>query len=61
MDIINMSALDMHFMIEALRKALERIIDADTVISDGGKVHDHGRCAEIAMAALSDMTKHRSV
>jgi hypothetical protein len=38
---------------EALVKALEEIIDADTIISDGGKVHDHGPSATIAIAALN--------
>lgn len=37
-----------------LRAALEKIIDADTIVSDGGKVHDHGSCAGIAIAALSN-------
>jgi hypothetical protein len=36
-----------------LETALDRIIDIDTRVSDGGKVHDHGPCAEIAIAALA--------
>jgi hypothetical protein len=38
---------------EKYKAALERIIDIDTVVNDGGKVHDHGPCAEIAIQALS--------
>lgn len=49
---------DAHFIVtavnnhDALVKALEEIIDADTVISDGGKMHDHGAPATIAIQAL---------
>lgn len=39
--------------IRELESALEAIIDTDTTVSGGGKVHDHGWCAEIAIAALS--------
>lgn len=41
------------YRIEELTKALEEIIDVDTLISDGGKVHDHGPCAERAIAVLA--------
>lgn len=37
---------------ELLAKALEKIIEFDTDVSDGGKVHDHGIFAEIAIEAL---------
>ena len=40
---------------DVLREALERIINLDTHISDGGKVHDHGSYAQIAMDALAAM------
>lgn len=39
--------------------ALDRIIGIDTTVSDGGKVHDHGRCAEIAIDALKESTPSR--
>jgi hypothetical protein len=32
--------------------ALNEIVVVDTVVSDGGKMHDHGASAEIAMRAL---------
>lgn len=38
---------------DALMKALEDIITADTVVSDDGKVHDHGPSAWIAIKALA--------
>lgn len=37
---------------ELLANALEKIIEFDTDVSDGGKVHDHGIFAEIAIEAL---------
>lgn len=42
-------------LIERWQSAFEAIIDADTLISDGGKVHDHGPCAQIAIDALASV------
>lgn len=42
---------------DALKRAMEEIIKADTCVSDGGKRHDHGHFAGIAIEALAACTR----
>lgn len=41
------------------KKALEDIYTKDTRVSDGGKCHDLGPCAEIATAALFSLSDEK--